>query len=194
MNEQYELIPSDALTNHFDKLPKEVKKQWLAIQSQKMIEDTLAELQQSNEALKREMQQMKAEDDFRHEVLSEGLREVADASAKRFKSSDKYFVKTVLGLNFVPEISGQRMTKLLRVVGIIGLNNTPFSQFRGGHEPLAKVKPNTEYPTWLFHSEKVTTKIDKWLEEHDYYMDFYNTATKEERDTFIDMLYDEYVD
>lgn len=200
MNNQYELIPSDLLTNQFTQMPKEIKKQWLAIQNQIMMDDALAELQQNhevlqrqNEAMKRDLDIFRAEEDSRHEQLASGLRDVADASSRRLKSSDSYFARTVIGLNFVPEISAKRMTKLLRVVGIIGDHETPFAQFRSGNEPLAKPKPFAEYPTWLFHSEKTIKKINTWLTDNDHYEDFHNTTTKNDRDAFIDLLFDEIV-
>lgn len=145
------------------------------------------------EAVNRELQMHISEQEQKNEAIAEGLRKVADASSKRLKHADKYYVRTVIGKVFVPEISAQRMTKLLRVVGVCGVHGEPLAPFRSGAEPLAKLKPNTEYPTWMFHADKLMKRIDRWLQENEWYLDFHNTTTKEERDSFIDMLFEEYV-
>ncbi len=124
--------------------------------------------------------------------MAQDIKGTQDASARRLINSDRYYVRTVLGNNFSPEISAKRMTKLLQVVGVLGQHSRPQSEFRKGSEPLAKVKPYCEYETWLFHAEKVKRRIDGWLEDHDCFADFYNTTTKDERDIFIDMLWEEW--
>jgi hypothetical protein len=144
------------------------------------------------EQLRHENEQFRAEQQARNEEMAEGLRQVADASARRMKDSEEYYVRTVLGRVFAPEISAKRMTKLLQVVGIVGAHGVPLSQYRSGNEPLAKPKPFSEYPTWLFHAQKTMRRINTWLEEHEYYEDFHTTTTKNDRDAFIDMLYEEF--
>jgi len=193
-NEQFDLIPSDAVTQSFEQLPQEVQEKWLQIQTERLREKQISNMRRELETLRRDREIDKAEQEARNESIAEGLRKVADASSARMKNADEYYVRTVLGKVFVPEISAKRMTKLLRVVGIMGLHEDPLSQYRSGLTPLAKLKPFTEYTTWLFHAKKTTKRIDTWLEENDFYEDFHSTTTKDERDAFIDMLYDEYVE
>jgi hypothetical protein len=156
-------------------------------------------LQATNQAMARTMEQMRqeqdqfrAEQEMRNQEVAEGLRKVADASARRMKDADEYYVRTVLGKVFAPEISAKRMTKLLHVVGVVGVHGDPLSPHRSGREPLAKPKPFSEYPTWLFHAQKTIRRINSWLEENDLYEDFHATTTKNDRDAFIDMLYEEF--
>lgn len=192
MSDQFDLIPSDGLTAAFEQMSPEARDRWLEIQIERKREREISLLRAENETLRRDVDQFRAEQDMRNEEIADGLRKVADASAMRMKNSDEYYVRTVLGKVFAPEISGKRMTKILTVVGIIGVHGDPFSQYRSGREPLAKPKPFSEYPTWLFHARKVMARIDTWLQENGWFDDFHNTTSKDDRDSFIDMLYEEY--
>lgn len=196
MKDQKELIPSDMPSDEARRalkmLSPEIRAELIEQEYREMQAQRIVRLEAENETLRRDVDQFKAEQEFRNEEVADGLRQVADASARRMKNSDEYYVRTVLGKVFAPEISGKRMTKLLNVVGIVGLHSDPYAQYRSGVEPMAKPKPFSEYPTWLFHAKKVMTRIDVWLQENGWYEDFHNTTTKDERDAFIDMLYEEY--
>lgn len=192
MNNQMELMPSDGLSMAFEQMSPEARDRWLEIQIEKKREREIRALRGENEAMRRDIEMFRAEQDAKNEEVADGLRKVADASARRLKNADEYYVRTILGKVFAPEVSAKRMTKLLRVVGIVGVHGDPIADYRKGAEPLAKPKPFSEYPTWLFHARKVMKRIDTWMQENGWYEDFHNTTTKDERDAFIDMLFEEY--
>lgn len=194
MSDQYDLIPSDNLNVAFEQMTPEAQDRWLQIQIEKKREREMEALKKGYESIKRDMEMMQAEQQSRNESMAEGLRQVADASARRMKNAEDYLVKTMLGKIFAPEVSAQRMTKLLHVTGIVGKHGDPYAPYRLGNAPLAKPKPFAEYPVWLFHTKKTLAKIDAWLTENDWYDDFHTTTTKNERDSLIDELYEEYTD
>jgi hypothetical protein len=124
--------------------------------------------------------------------IREKIKQVEDAGARRAKASDQYVIRKVIGQKFSPAISDIRMTKLLKTVGILTQFGEPMMEYQKGHEPIAKPAPHSEYGTWIFHTGKTIKKINNWLDEHGYFDDFHNTATKEERDSIIDQLYEEW--
>lgn len=124
--------------------------------------------------------------------LAEGIREVSDASIRRMKGAEYYYTRTQIGKTLVPAVSAPRMTRLMRAAGIVSRHGDPLAKYREGSEPLAKLKPFSEYETWLFHVGKLMARLNTWLEENDLYNQFHNTATKTERDRFIDAVYEEF--
>jgi len=126
------------------------------------------------------------------ESLRDDVKDGIDASLRRTKGADNYYTRTQLGLMYAPVISAPRMTRLLRAAGIVTQYGSPMAQYREGTEPLSKLKPYSERETWLFHKAKLDRRLKKWMVENDLYEDFHNTATKQERDSFIDFLYEEF--
>lgn len=194
MSDEQERLFDGDLWERINNLPEPMKNAIRETLNEQAIKSKLQELTQENIDLKREIYDVRAENETRHAALTEGLRSVADASSKRMQNSDRYYVRTVIGKTFVPNISGKRMTKLLRIVGILDSYDNPYAIMQNGNNPVAKPKPYCDYPTWLFHVDKITKRINEWLEEHDYYEDFHNTTTKKDRDDFIDMIFEEAMD
>lgn len=124
--------------------------------------------------------------------IREKIKAVEDAGAKRAKASDQYVIRKVIGQRFSPAVSDIRMTKLLKVVGILTQFGEPRMECQKGTEPIARPAPHSEYGTWIFHTGKTLKKINNWLDEHGYFDDFHNAATKEERDRIIDELSEEW--
>jgi hypothetical protein len=124
--------------------------------------------------------------------LAEDVRGGIDAGLRRAKGMEHYYTRTQIGMTLVPAISAPRMTRLMRAAGIVSRHGNPMAKYREGTEPLAKLKPFSEYETWLFHVGKLTARLNTWLEENDLYSQFHNTATKTERDRFIDAVYEEF--
>ncbi|HUW13804.1 MAG TPA: hypothetical protein VM537_29040 [Anaerolineae bacterium] len=172
-------------------LPLAQKRELYEALDKQRTRESLEELREQQEALRHRQDQYDAEHDAEIGSLRDGLRQVADASARRQQAKDRYYVRTVIGNTFSPAISAPRMGKLLQVVGILNLHGRPYHEYQKGGEPLAKMKPWSDYETWLFHIDKTKKQIDRWLTEHEYYEDFHTTATKEDRDAFIDMIYEE---
>ena len=157
----------------------------------RMIEQVGA-LSRGQEALRLDMKMQGAESENRFNAINDSLRKVADAGARRTFHSEKYYTRSAVGGCFAPNISGKRMSKLLRVIGVLGVEDYILTPYMRGQEPIARRRPNTDYPTWEFHVAKLKTLIDKWLVDHEQFDDFHATVTKDERDAFIDMLYEEY--
>lgn len=124
--------------------------------------------------------------------LADGVKKGIDAGVRRMKGADRYFTRTQIGKTMAPVVSGILMTRLMRAAGIVSQYGDPLAKYRDGTEPLAKLKPYSEFETWLFHTGKLTARINRWLEENALYEEFHNAATKNERDRFINRVYEEF--
>ena len=103
-----DLVPIDQFTEQFRSIIESVGK---ALATEK--DEQLSQLRLENGSLRREVEQLQAVSEDRFASMAQDIRGTQDASARRLMNSDRYYVRTVLGNNFSPEISGKRMTKLM---------------------------------------------------------------------------------
>ena len=190
---QQELMPAQNILEQIDRLSAERRSALIQLLKERESDELLREIHSENEQLRKELALLRHDSQEQIDTIADGVREVADAGARRLFASDKYYTRTALGDLFSPAISAKRMTKILRVVGIMGARDMVLSPFTSGSEPLAKRKPWAEYPTWVFHIQKVKARMDSFLTINGYFEDFHNTTTKDERDALIDMLFEEFV-
>lgn len=200
MSDQLQLLPASELFTQIERLTPKQQETLREYLNRRATEEALSTLAQENEQLRKRValqeertEQAVIQSEERDRQLHDQLRQVADAGARRALHADKYYTRSAIGGLFAPNISGPRMTKLLRVVGVLGMQDNILTDHMRGKQPLARRRANTDYPTWEFHCEKLAGVLDKWLIEHDVYESFHATVTKDDRDRFIDMLYEEYV-
>jgi len=186
VSDQTQLVLADDVLMQIEQLSPEQQESLRQVMNERAIAKQL-------DTLAAGVQLVRSESEERDRQLREDLKKALDAGNRRMKGADNYYAKSILGKAFQPMISAPRMTKLLRVVGILNSFGDPYARYRIGAEALAKIKPWSEFETWLFHAAKTRRRIDAWLDEHGQYEAFHFTATKEERDACIDMLCEVYI-
>ena len=132
---------------------------------------------------------------------NETIKAVVDTSARRIRNLDKFWALTAIGGNIYGGISAIRMGKLVVAMGLAKMVTdkkylkrcTPKREYIGkekGEKELASYKPQAEYTTYIWHVDRLGKEINKFLEKHDMYIEFWNGDIKK-REAIIDMLYDE---
>lgn len=192
MSDEMSLFGGGNVMTQIEAMPSEVREALREQLNRRATEQAISMLRDQTEALRHELDRQRAETDARFDRIGEAVKDAVDAGARRFKHADRYYTRTVLGDMYAPQVSAKRMSKLMVVCGILSDRDTPYAEFQKGVEPMAKRKPWADYPTWIFHSEKVQTHIDRWLTDHGLYEEFHETSTKNQRDAFIDMVYEEH--
>jgi len=157
------------------------------------------QLQKENTEIRGEMEKEAVEKDEKIDQLKENLHTIADTRSQRSRWRGDYYVQTALGEEFEPAIGRVMMGKLLQIVGICqsewvdkSYRTKPYEKYQRGNMPIARRKPDAEYPTWLFHREKTMMTIKNWFEEHDLWIEFSAHETQKQRHIFINELYEQY--
>jgi hypothetical protein len=157
------------------------------------ISEQIGMISNAVQVLQHEMQKNNAEQNEKMEQLKTVFDQQLDKTSKI--EIDGYCIKTILGEGRNPEISAQRMTKLLRTVGIVKeVNSNPYQRFMKGKIPLCTKIVKSTYIQYVFQYIRTWRVIDRWLKKHDQYFDFYNCITKDEIDAFIDYLHEHRVE
>lgn len=192
MDNEMELFGGSNVLNEIERLPDHVKEAIRHELNTRAIESAINSIKNEMEANRHDLDRLRAESEQRFVQLGDSVKGAIDASAIRYKDADKYYTRSVLGDLYSPAISAKRMSKLMIVIGVLTDRDTPRHEYQKGESPLAKRKPFADYPTWVFHIGKVQNLTDGWLTEHGLFEDFHETSTKNQRDKFIDMLFEEH--
>lgn len=192
MSDEMALFGSNRIFAEIRALPTPQRRAVTQMLLQEQQQEMLEELERSLQIERQERQQMQEQVAKQIEGLAEDVRGGIDAGIRRAKGMEHYYTRTQVGKTLVPAVSAPRMTRLMRAAGIVSRHGDPLAKYREGTEPLAKLKPFSEYETWLFHVGKLTARLNSWLEENDLYSQFHNTATKTERGRLIDTIYEEF--
>ncbi len=192
MSDEMTLFGSNRIFAEIRALPSEQRRAVTQLLLQEQQQEMMQELERSLQMERQERQQKEEALTNQITAVAEDLRKGIDAGVRRAKGLESYYTRTQIGKTLAPVVSAPRMTRLMRAAGIVSQYGDPLAKYRAGTEPLAKLKPFSEYEVWLFHVDKLTSRINRWLEENDLYSGFHNTATKNERDRFIDEIYHEF--
>lgn len=159
-----------------------------------------------NQILAKQVEMVSVENrQLRREVHEQGARvdelggrledkEEKDSTVRLDQTGMRYYTRTTIGNTFIPSISNQRMSKLLKIVGVISpKHGTPYAPCRQGEEPLVKgikkASDSAEWTVWMFHEKKLKARINAWLKKNGGHHAFYSLQTTDEIHTFIDNLY-----
>jgi len=197
MNEQgTELSKIDAMGRLYGEMTPDEKAQFAVRMYGQInsVSEAQGQLALGQESLRRDVEINKTQQSAEIRALADEVRAAADASSRRNRYGERYFAVSTLGQKFNPIVSGQRMNKLLAVIGVLTTiePRRVRSQYLTGQEPLARPIPGSEFGTVQYNCNKVKALLDRWLEENELMMEFHTNVTKEERDAFIDRIVEEF--
>ncbi|AYK07716.1 hypothetical protein [Brevibacillus laterosporus] len=167
----------------------------MALQAQvTKIQDVIEETKDESRKTRKEVQIIKEQvNDMRD--TSQRTLEVAVNSLRVKEPREGWIGLNAFGKCFAVTISGTRMGRLFRVIGLALSSTdrtTPYKQYLSPEKYVVN-RPTDHGPNYKWNYKRCLHKLDTWLQDHDLFEEFYSICDEREMENFIDELHDRKV-